>query len=246
VVNLGMGGDGPLLELATLMEYARAYSPHTILWMYCETNDLSYLESESRVPVLRRYLEGQFSQDLIHRQHEVDDFWKTYIAHEEAVRQGERTARRRIVSLLALRNLRAFRSRSSMSRKIAAALKDRPLEDAMTALEVESRRYLPVFAHVIGRADREAKTLGARLQFVYLPSYERYAFRARSYHDEVLAQVTHAGIPIIDFSDELARAVDPLDYFPFGRHGHYNEKGYRLLAALIQRRLSLSHQGKER
>ena len=54
---------------------------------------------------------------------------------------------------------------------------------------------------------------------------------------EVLDVVNKLGIPIIDFDTRVRKLSDPLSVFPFGLPGHYNAKGYSLLAEQIAHRL---------
>ena len=45
-------------------------------------------------------------------------------------------------------------------------------------------------------------------------------------------------ISIIDINKELfSKHKDPLSLFPFRSHGHYNEKGYKLVAKKILDRI---------
>src|SRR5207253_2124342 len=45
-LNLGMSGNGPLLELATFEEYVTTVKPRIVLWFFFETNDLTDLAAE--------------------------------------------------------------------------------------------------------------------------------------------------------------------------------------------------------
>jgi len=73
VLNLGIGGMGPLLELATLKEYAEFLRPQIVLWIYYEGNDLDELSStEKRSSLLMRYLNKGFLQGLWDKQKEID------------------------------------------------------------------------------------------------------------------------------------------------------------------------------
>jgi hypothetical protein len=80
-LNLGVGGFGPLLELATLKEYLEPVGPRIVLWEFFEGNDLTYdLPLESRAPLLRAYLDDPaFSQDLIHRSGDVGRALRDYV-----------------------------------------------------------------------------------------------------------------------------------------------------------------------
>ena len=80
VITLGMGGNGPLSQLATLKEYAEPKKPKTVLWLYYESNDLDDLIAEKSVPLLTSYLQPEFSQNLIHRQTEIDERIGKYVA----------------------------------------------------------------------------------------------------------------------------------------------------------------------
>lgn len=45
-INLGMGGNGPLSELAMIKEFASKFKPKTVVWGFYEGNDLSDLQYE--------------------------------------------------------------------------------------------------------------------------------------------------------------------------------------------------------
>ena len=40
-INLGISGNGPLLEYAALVEYGKTLTPAKVLWIYFEGNDLT-------------------------------------------------------------------------------------------------------------------------------------------------------------------------------------------------------------
>ena len=57
-MSLASPGNGPLIELATLVEYAAPLEPRTVLWFYFEGNDLKNLTDEIESETLNRYLTG--------------------------------------------------------------------------------------------------------------------------------------------------------------------------------------------
>lgn len=80
-LNLGSSGSGPLIQLAIMKEYLPVLKPKTVLWFYYEQNDLSDLKKEYDAPLvfngyqetsLRRYLDGNFSQNLVSKQRIID------------------------------------------------------------------------------------------------------------------------------------------------------------------------------
>ena len=234
-LNLGMSGDGPLLELATLKEYVPPLRPKLVLWFYFEGNDLLDLRAERRSPLLMRYLEDRFSQELSHRQREVDQVFPALHRKLEALEAHERELREsrlrnksgvtgRVINFLKLRRTRAslafLLGRSDRERQLAAQLND-----------------LRLFRQCLLHAKTIVDSWGGTLEFVYLPEAARfmpeYAFDKRlgdSQHDKILKVMTELGIPVIDVLPAFEAQRDPRSLFPFGRPGHYAETGHGLVA----------------
>lgn len=78
-INFAVRGNGPLLELAALVEYGRILKPKIVLWVYYEGNDLRNLKEELESGFLKNYLNKKFYQRLPNRQDEIDSFWKDFI-----------------------------------------------------------------------------------------------------------------------------------------------------------------------
>ena len=78
-INIAVRGNGPLLELAGLVEYGRILKPKIVFWVYYEGNDLRNLKEELGSQYLKNYLSKKFYQGLTKRQDEIDSFWKRFI-----------------------------------------------------------------------------------------------------------------------------------------------------------------------
>jgi len=85
------------------------------------------------------------------------------------------------------------------------------------------------FKEVLRRAQDLTAGWVGRLVFVYLPDFLNFALQPSPRRDSVLRIVEELDIPIVDFEARLMQTGRPLDYFV----GHYNAKGYRLLANQI-------------
>jgi hypothetical protein len=228
VLNLGFGGDGPLLELAIIREYAVALKPKVVLWLYFEGNDLTDLDREKKSAILTQYLQnGAFTQDLVHRQGEVDRAWTGYL---EAVAQNsqDRKAKPWYRYQRLLETLRSFQLKKlkSTGRQLQTRLH-----------EYLSRENVHLLEQVLAQTRSLMQSWGGTLYVVYLPSYQRYAGQARTYplnrRDLILATVRGLKIPLIDFHPTLDSLPDPLVMFPFRKNGHYTAPGYRLLSQQI-------------
>ena len=73
IINLGMGGNGPLLQLATLKEYQPLTNSNKIIWVYYEGNDLLDIYNEKKNKILLNYFDKEFKQDLYKIQNSIDN-----------------------------------------------------------------------------------------------------------------------------------------------------------------------------
>lgn len=103
-LNLGSSGSGPLGMLAALTEYGAAYKPPIVLWFYFEGNDLGDMLNERENPFLVNYLEGDFTQDLMARQAEVDETRHQYVT--ALIDNLQKSRRGELIASLRLYNIR--------------------------------------------------------------------------------------------------------------------------------------------
>ena len=215
-INLGSGGAGPLVELAIMREYAAALRPRVVLWVYFEENDILDLLQESRAPLLVKYLDGEFSQNLLTRQSEVDEALMSHVKELERQRVKQwvrRSPAGRILKLWYLRRGLGLHR-----------VKCPGISDALFAQ----------FSLVLQRARDLSASWGGQMYFVYLPVWRRYAHNkdtdALFNRDRVLALVRDRDIPIVDMCEIFGAHPDVLSLFPLRIHGHYTSEGNRLIA----------------
>ena len=71
-----------------------------------------------------------------------------------------------------------------------------------------------------------------QLYFIYLPEYKRYIskYNNKNYL-KIKNTIRNLNIRFIDIhKDVFMKSKNPLEFFPFNKNGHYNEKGYKLIA----------------
>jgi len=216
-INLGLGGNGPLLELAILKEYMSQLRPKKVLWFYYEQNDLIDLREEVRNPILMRYLtQGDYRQNLTDKQSDVDQVCKKYIEKQKFIKQEPNKLIKIagfVENSLKLSNLRLV---------IYAHLHFVP-ENIYTH-----------FQQIITEAKRTVESWGGELYFVYLPSFRGYKYN-RDYHRfEILGIVERQKVSIIDIHEEFGSVDNPFIYFPYEDcSAHYNELGYKTVAQKV-------------
>jgi hypothetical protein len=220
-VSLGCGGNGPLLELATLVEYGLALNPRLVLWLYYEGNDPGDLQEEEQIAILQRYLEPDFSQRLRDRQGEVDAYWAARLPAWINRLDHEAVAPK--ISIKELSSL--FETRALFGlRRVDQGDIGRPLH------------------RVLARASDAAKGSGARIVLVYLTSWERlHAPFFRDRKAAVLRVAQELGLEVVDFAAAVSEAHDPDRFFPLRSMGHLSSEGYAFLAEVIERRALQGH-----
>jgi hypothetical protein len=239
-LNLGISGEGPMIMLAALTEYMPVMKPNVVLWFFFEGNDFKDLVKEGKTPLLRKYLEGNFQQGLFDRQAGIDQALIQYVElnmKAEMAKEGKEAKTKKEnpwydpETLMDVVQLSRLRQRLGLVYGQAAKEPD----------DEYSQAHLDLFRAVLLQANSSVAAWGGTVYFVYLPDRDRYA-NGQDYHRQsILAVVRDAGLPIIDVHARFQRERDPLKFFPFGRFGHYNEEGNRLVAEEVLRSISLNN-----
>jgi hypothetical protein len=241
-LNLGNGGNGPLIELAVLKEYAEPIQPEIVLWIYFEGNDLSDLKGERTSSMLMSYLDDNYSQNLLERQVEIDTTLIKYV-NSQWIKETKLPHMRHWINNMPLMEREEKKRENRLKPLKLWHLRDRIgliNKPQKPKREVTFRTQLRLFSQVIATAYKRTSRWKGKFYFVYLPEMERYvgnnddgSFFDR---DDVLDIVHKIGIPVIDFHEVLKKHPDPLSLVPF-LGAHYNAEGYKLVSELIVNRL---------
>ena len=90
VLNLGQGGNAPLIEYASLREYLKP-NVKKVLWLYFEGNDIDNLAHELSNDILINYLNNiNFTQNLKLRQKEINNLKISFLEKKEKRRKRKR------------------------------------------------------------------------------------------------------------------------------------------------------------
>lgn len=238
-VTLGAGGHGPLFELATIREYLHEAKPKHVLWIYSESHTPQYLDFESHHPFLLRYLDSNFTQDLISKQPALDAAIKQYT--EEGLRR-ERHANGWAATahdVAILKNVRL----------LLYDLRQRLHPPKPVEFNTE------LFERALHQGKQEVESWGGEVTLVYWPDASRYPGIAsyspalRQRHDErhrmVLELANKLGINVIDVTPAFpdlpaSRAAENAKYF-YSFPAHYTPEGYRVAGKTILSALRTQH-----
>ena len=214
VLNLGYGGNGPLIEYATLREYLTP-NVKKVLWLYFEGNDLNDLDKELKNEILNKYLKNtNFSQNLKYKQDKVNKLGRSFL--EEEVKRKETQS-------IILDNIIIKFIKLSNSRRI--------LQYADPKFENAKLEELKI---ILNLANELVKKNNSQLFFIYLPSFQRYEMKNP---DSLLKKniekiINNLNIPFIDIDNEVFKKENHLNMFA-SFDSHYNVTGYKKIALKI-------------
>lgn len=211
-LNLGYGGNGPLIELATLIEYIPIVKTNKILWLY-SNNDLDDLNVEKTSSLLTNYLEKNLSLNIYKNQTEIDKIYLNYLSTYE--RQSN------YMSIIKLERAR---------KKLNSILKKEDEKNVRLNYDLlinkDLKKILLIAKNISEKNDQE-------FYFVYVPGRENFYpnsvshSKVKELKPKILAMVKELNIEIIDLEEYLKNEKHS-EMFP--KRGHYNSKGYQLLA----------------
>ncbi len=226
VLNLGYGGNGPLIEYAVIREYIQP-NVKNILWIYYE-NDLQDLKKEIQSPILSRYLENLFfSQNLKDKQDLINEINKNIISHYF-------TYSFHIINFIKLYNTReTIRYYFSNKNKINLSGKIKNNYDDIN---------FKIFEKILLNSKNLAKKNNSNFYFIYLPNPRSvYNYRKGKMNKEYLMIkkiIKKLNIKSIYLDDELFNKIDdPMNLVPFKNSGHYTVNGYKIISELIYKKI---------
>jgi len=229
-LNLGYPAIGPITAYATLTEYAKPLRPRKVLWFFFEGNDVLNLRFETSFPQLLKYLDGEYSQDLLARQPEIDaEIIDLFARVRPSAHRGGRTSLgQKLTKLPLLREVRKTLNIASFAQANRPGKKSDGLEHA------------ELLEEVLARAKSDIAGWGGELYVVYLPAWRRGRdvdnvdeYLARI-HTTVTSIVQRLEIPFIDTTPVFMAHPDPtrLNGYPRGG-GHYSKIGYQLVGRTV-------------
>lgn len=229
ILNLGMAGNGPLLDLAGLTEYLPTFKPKVVLWFYFE-NDLLDLLNEKRSKLLTRYLESGFRQNLLGKQNDIDRALMQDVEREKALEAAEPLKKERektdaAAAVMDFAKLNAVRGTLNLVDGTAR-------EEIQAAAELHGP-VMDALREILSGAKNRVEGWGGKLYFIYLSGNDKYIDESRKERGRILQLVAALNIPLIDMAPVFQAEADPLSVFPFRGPGHYNEKGHRLVAERV-------------
>ena len=207
-LNLGYSANGPLIEYATLKEFM-PQKVNKVLWFFFD-NDVRGFDYEVSDDILKNYLINEnFLQNLKNKQPLVDQLAKDMIKNQSELKKKR---------FFLIRFLKLYELRKVFLQREKSINKD------FSNME-----------KIFNLAKKFSEKNGAEFYIVYLPT-DRYCDEEYDnyYYEKIKKVSLQNNYNLINIHEELFNQVNnPLDFFPFGYYGHYNEKGYHETAKII-------------
>ena len=251
-INLGMSGNGPLTELATLIEYGIELKPKKVFWFYYEGNDLqSDLVGELNDPILINYLKNNFKQNLKNKQKIINNLNESFL-EKHFINKKEQKKNydfSKIKNFIKLQNIKYFLKDnfSYFEKRKYKNDPDKNLYEKYGSVYGIFDYCFEKFDQILATAKELVEQNGGEFYFVYVPEYWRYRYKSfndvelqKRYQSKntVLKIIEKQKINLIDLDKDLFRKIEnPLNYYPFGLYGHFNENGYNLIAKFILKQI---------
>ena len=226
-VSLGAGGNGPLMELATIREYLPSLRPARILWLFAESHP-NVLAKEEKVPLLR-YLDSSYQQHLIERQSGIDRAVRVFLedATQAELHPPGVSVRTKALELFTLTQVRI--AVFDLGERVHPTDTSGPDRD--------------LYRQVLTRAQQIVGEWGGKIEIIYVPDAGRYSggfgyspahrrFCDES-HANVLSVAGSLGIPVIDVSKsfpdlpETQRERYNQYFYPY--YAHFRPEGYHVI-----------------
>ena len=240
ILNLGIQGHGPLMELSALKEYAESKKPKNVIWFYSEANDLDNIIYEMKNNNLNKYLSNNdYKQELLKKQSEMNVNHQKLInkiyndkKYDVQIKQINQTHEFffKAKGVLKLYKIREFVSHF-IPRRYALVIKQ------YTSLDI-----FQSYAQVIMQASNLTKSWGGNFYFVYYPHASRYhdsglLIYPMTQKKRLLSMVENLNIKIIDLQPVFEAEKDKKGLYPLRIFGHPNEKGYDIVAEYIVKKV---------
>ena len=222
VLNLGYGGNGPLIQYETLREYLKP-GIKNILWLYFEGNDLIDLKSEIKNDILMQYLKTtNFKQNLRINQAKIDEINTS-----------------RISKSFFDTNFRLIKKDDQIKYKILKFIRldktKKIIIQYLSNQKIKNEKPIKEFSKIIKKTNDLAIANNSKLYFVFLPDFQRYKFKKRKNENKIIKEfLKKLDINYIDVDKEVFQNEDnKLGLFPFEFEAHYTIEGYYKVATSI-------------
>lgn len=221
-VGLGIRGNGPLIEMATIGRYAPVLKPRHVVMAFFAGNDWENLVFEQKQP----WLEAALAKNA--------EFGPPDLS--PASLRDVRTALGRISDTRI--TMDDVMKRTALVRNFAAL---QLTGSSLGLIYPKVPDDMPQFSAILERAKALTEVGGGQFTLLYIPDSGRYlgalpsGFAFDQLRRKVLSAAGKAGVDVLDLVSVFRGEPDPTRFY--APNGHFSEEGARFVAGLISSRI---------
>ena len=253
-INLGIGGTGPLLQLAAYREYVtyNNVKPKILAWVFFAEDIRDLVAEFKSSSILRNYLEeDNYNQRLASRKDEIEELLRIYQNYEYPMllkEQKEKRAQRKKEIQIGLirKTIKLFHLKRLIKHQVSTL--SNPNKEMVK--EPNTELMLELFNDVIKSMKKESEKTNSKLVFIYLPTWSQFGNNVDSYgintqsnnyliKENILKTIKDKDIDLIDLTIKIQeKGKDKAgEYYNYNRYGHFNPNGYNKVAKYISEQL---------
>ncbi len=238
VLNLGYISSGPMIEYARFKEYYKKIKSPYVIWIFSEQNDLDDIRFESTNNILQKYyFDKNFVQNISQIQDSVDKYITNLFLKKLDEKKGIKNNKSKKIDIYKDTNKSNNKiKKTDLNIKIKKNLKFNNIRNKIIDKYPNHEKY---FFKIIEKVEKKLTNNNSKLIFVYMPSYEKYAyddpfFKRREY---VISEIKKRNINMINMTEIFDKHHDVLSLYPYRSYGHPNAKGYEIVANEIIKKI---------
>ena len=226
IINLGIGGNNPLSNLASLIEYAYPKKPKIILWFHFAGNDLSGMMNYKDHVLYNKYLsDNNFSQNLLERSKEIEEkMISFFLKNKDEVFKADKKADVKNFNYMHLLKLHYLRNAFGQSRNL------------------DGQCDFSLFENIMKKSKSLADKIDSKIYFINIPTlHQAFISDTDPNRRKTFDIISKLGIEWLDFSKLIINHNDPSSLYA-NRYdgGHFSELGNRLMAKFVLDSISLN------
>ena len=233
-ISLGYGSNGPLATLGTIREYGSIIKPKKVFWIFFSGNDLEDLDREKKIKILNKYLNFNFSQNLINKQKNIDKIYSEYFDQEYRRLKNSWPYKFSLIKIFNLSILKEFINNYFLITKIKISEKN----DKKDVIDIINNYDYEVFSKIINLAKKEVESWGGDLIFLYVPSPINFQNGVLDFENEYLKNkifklIKEKNLHFIDIGEKIMNSkLTSNEIYALG-YGHFTKKGYKIVSTEI-------------
>ena len=233
-VSLGYGSNGPLITLGSIREFGSLIKSKKVFWIFFAGNDLEDLSREKKSKLLIKYLDPNFSQGLLNKKKFIDKVYSDYFESENEKLKNSWPYKFSLIKIFDLSIVKIFLKNYFNNYQLSNSER----KESSDKYRVIDNYDFDLFSKIIETANKEVKSWGGELSFVYISSPQ--VFHSKDYNlenkyqrDKVKRIVHSHDLEFIEIENKIIESKIPIDKIYSLGMGHFIKNGYKIVSTEI-------------